>query len=510
MQRLRLTAKLVLLAAVVLIGCQNQNSGNTDQVIPRPVTFITLEVQHPARQSQAAGSVLAWKKETVGFDVAGRIEKVREQGDNVEGPTYDGNEALIKPGTVVARLENKRYELAVSEALAAIQESRARLKQTQAEYSRQVEVYEKGAGAKSYVDRAEADFKAAQAQLQAAQADLRQTQVDAADTLLFAPFSGLIASVEASRGAYVERGNPVASIQMMDPIKVEFAVSQDIEEKLYYNDLVQLYPAGSQEPVPGIVYLKAPTADSATRTFRVVLMVRNRLVDVGLPPHIDADAMAHTPDLLFVESLYNDGQPPFLVSVDSLLEDDEGFYVLRPKDLKIKDLAGDYNPVFKVEKVRVTPGDRYHDIVQLFFYRELDDIGDLDPATDLIVGALSGVVDDGDEVLLSRRSWLLRPGQIVRADFQYGLMNPGLYVPVRAVTKEGGGFHVFKVEKQDEARQKAVRVAVETGETVGTYIEIKPVQAEALPAGTRIVVDGAAYLRDGDPINAFIEVEEKL
>jgi hypothetical protein len=31
-----------------------------------------------------------------------------------------------------------------------------------------------------------------------------------------------------------------------------------------------------------------------------------------------------------------------------------------------------------------------------------------------------------------------------------------------------------------------------------------------LPDGARIVVDGAAYLRDGDPINAFIEVEVKL
>ncbi len=510
MQRLRLTAKLVLLAAVVLIGCQNQNSGNTDEVIPRPVSFITLEVQHPARQSQAAGSVLAWKKETVGFDVAGRIELVEEQGDNVEGPAYDGNGALIKPGTVVAVLENKRYELAVNEAQAAIAEAGARLKRAQADYGRQVEVFEKGAGAKSYVDKAEAEFKAARAQLQAAQADLRQTQVDAADTLLFAPFSGLIARVEASRGAYVERGNPVASIQMMDPVKVEFAVSPDIENKLNYNDLVQLYPAGSQEPVPGYVYLKAPTADSATRTFRVVLMVRNRLMDVGLPTGVDADKIARTPDLLPLESLNDDGQPPFLANVDSLLEDQEGFYLLRAKNLKKQDLAGDYNPVFTVEKVRVTPGDRYHDYVQLFFYRELDDIGDLDPATDLIVGALSGVVDDGDEVLLSRRSWLMRPGQIVRAEFQYGLMNPGFYVPVQAVMKEGGGFHVFKVEKQDETRQKAVRVAVETGETVGTYIEIKPVQAESLPAQTRIVVDGAAYLREGDPINAFIEVEEKL
>ena len=57
---------------------------------------------------------------------------------------------------------------------------------------------------------------------------------------------------------------------------------------------------------------------------------------------------------------------------------------------------------------------------------------------------------------------------------------------------------------------EAVRVAVATGQTIGTQIEIKPDQPEALPDGARIVVDGAAYLRDGDPINAFIEVEVKL
>jgi hypothetical protein len=89
-------------------------------------------------------------------------------------------------------------------------------------------------------------------------------------------------------------------------------------------------------------------------------------------------------------------------------------------------------------------------------------------------------------------------------------MNAGFYVPVEAVIREGGGFHVFKVEKQDETRQTAVRVGVATGQTIGTQIEIIPAQPQELPDGARIVVDGAAYLRDGDPINAFSEVEDTL
>ena len=501
---------LLLLASFLAIGCQNQNSDQTDQIMARPVSFMALKKRNPMRQLLAAGSVVAWKKEAIGFDVNGRIEFVMEEGANVDGPVSDGRGRVVTPGTVVARLVDLRYQVAISESEAAIQDARARLMQTQADYNRQVEVYEKGAGAKSYVDRAEADFKAAQAKLQAVQANLRQTQIDAADTLLFAPFSGLISRVQANRGAYVERGNPVATIQMMDPITIEFAVSPAVEQRLNYNDLVNIYLADSQTPIQGHVYTKAPTADSATRTFRVELLVRNRLVDVGLPPDVDPAEVVTTPILSYLESLNNDGKPPYMASVDSLFKDQKGYYVWKAQGLQVQDLAKAYNPVFKVTKVRVKPGDRYHEYVQLFSYREMLDIGDLDPGRDLITGDLSGEVEEGDTVALSRKRWLLRPGQIVRADFQYGRMNAGFYVPVEAVIREGGGFHVFKVEKQDETRQTAVRVGVATGQTIGTQIEIIPAQPQELPDGARIVVDGAAYLRDGDPINAFSEVEDTL
>jgi hypothetical protein len=211
-----------------------------------------------------------------------------------------------------------------------------------------------------------------------------------------------------------------------------------------------------------------------------------------------------------VESLNNDGNPPFMIDVKSLFEDQQGFYVWKVRPLQSKERTGDYNPMFKVTKVRVKPAERFHEYVQVFTFREMEDIGDLDPARDLITGTLPGEVQEGDTIVLSRKRWLLRPGQIVRADFQFGQMNAGYYVPVQAVMREGGGFHVFKVEKKDETRQRAVQVAVSTGQNIGTQIEITPAQPEALPEGARIVVDGAAYLRDGDPINAFIEVEVTL
>ncbi len=500
----------VTMASLLMVGCQSKDSAQTEEVLARPVSYMTLREHNPARDSLSAGSVVSWKEETIGFDVSGRIEFVMDQGTNVQGPILDGDGNLVNPGTVVARLENKRYAEEINEARAEIQATEARMLRAKADYGRQVEVYEKGAGAKSYVDKAEAEYKAALAALRAARSNLTQTQIDEADTLLLAPYNGLVARVNSTRGAYVERGAPVARIQMMDPIKVEFAVAPVIEERLNYNDLVRLYLAGSQEPIDGYVYNKAPMADTSTRTFRVTLMVRNRLVDVGLPADVDPDAIVRTPELPAMESLHNNGRAPWVVSVDSLFKDETGYYVWKVQDLKIEDLAGDYNPVFQVTKARITPGDRYFDYAQIFTFREVVDLGDFNPATDLMTGALSREVQEGDQVALVHQRWLLRPGQIVRADFQYGLLNPGFYVSVEAVMKEGGTFHVFKVEDKDETTQQAVQVVVETGNTIGTHIEINPVQANQLSVGDRIVVDGAAYLRDGDPINAFIEVEDKL
>ena len=501
---------LLAVAGFLAVGCQEQDSNQTEQPLARPVSYQTLAKRNPARQSLAAGSVVAWKKETIGFDVNGRIEFVMDQGANVTGPVTDGQGEIITPGTLVARLENRRYELAVRESEAEIQDAKARVARTQADYRRQLNIFEKGAGAQSYVDKAAAEFKKAKAQLSAVEANLRQAQIDAADTLLFAPFGGLVSRVQSNRGAYVERGDAVATIQMMDPIKLEFAVSPAVEQKLNYNDLVNIFLADDQTPIQGYVYNKAPEAESTTRTFRVELMVRNRLVEVGLPPDVDPAKVVTTPILSNVESINSDGNPPYMIEVDSLFEDQEGFYVWKAQDMQLEDLAVGRNPVFKVTKFRVKPGERFREYVQVFTFREMVDIGDLDPARDLFTGPLSGDVQEGDTVGLSRKRWLLRPGQIVRADFQFGMMNAGYYVPVQAVMREGGGFHVFKIEKTNETQQRAVQVVVSTGQNIGTQIEITPAQPDALPEGARIVVDGAAYLRDGDPINGFLDVEVAL
>ena len=55
-----------------------------------------------------------------------------------------------------------------------------------------------------------------------------------------------------------------------------------------------------------------------------------------------------------------------------------------------------------VRKVRVTPGDGRVPLLQVFTFRELTDIGDLDPSKDVIASRVSGDVQNDGKIVLVR------------------------------------------------------------------------------------------------------------
>ena len=56
---------------------------------PRPVTFVVLAVTNPAEQERVTGSVESWKREDIGFEVAGRVTHIVDPGTDIVGHTYD-------------------------------------------------------------------------------------------------------------------------------------------------------------------------------------------------------------------------------------------------------------------------------------------------------------------------------------------------------------------------------------------------------------------------------------
>lgn len=546
---------LALLAMLVAAtaGCDAPQTAEPTRPLPRPVSYLTLKQSNPSRQNRVTGSVESWKKELVGFQVAGRVRFVREPGVNVKGRIVDEDNKVLEAGTLIATLGNERYKLRLGGAQARVSQMQAEaraiktdidktipseMRQVQAEYERARKAYERQQrlGTKRYVsqsvvDTAEAKLKEAQARLDQLQARKREQEarlastraqskeageaarraaVDLGDIQLYAPFNGQLSKVHVIPGAYVERGQPVATVQMMDPVKVEIAVSPQTDRQINYNDVIKVYVDGVSQPLDGWVWLKDTVADATTRTFMVTLMVRNRQVDVHPPPELEVKQFVRTRTLWNLEAEGNNGRAPFFTNAETLHQDEEGYFVWQAAGLTIADLAGDFNPVFRVRKVRVIPSDRYLQFLEIFTYRELTDIGGLNPKTDLLAGALPDDVKDGDTVFLSRKQWLLRPGQLVRVDLHQGQMPDGFYVPAQSVVEDAAGHYVYAVKDEANGEQRATRVTVRLGASFGTLQAIEPTTAGQLAAGMKLIVDGTHYVRDGEPINAFEEVELTL
>ena len=187
-----------------------------------------------------------------------------------------------------------------------------------------------------------------------------------------------------------------------------------------------------------------------------------------------------------------------------------GHFVWKADGLAVNDLSGAFDPIFKVEKVRVQLGKQSYPFMQIFTYREVADLGTLDPSKDLLVGKLSRDIGEGQTVALSRERWQLRPGQIVNVDLSHQQFAKGFFAPAQSIIRQADRQQIYVVKESAESGQQAQLIEVRTGKNSGTLIEIMPVQTDELREGMKLIVDGAQYVQNGDPVNAFQSAEVKL
>lgn len=548
----------VALPGMLLVGCEMAQAPVMREKSPRPITAIEVKQTSPRPKSQLTGSVTAWKTEQLGFQVAGRVETVLEPGQNIRGRTVDENKQVISDGVVIASLEKERYELAVAVAKAQRETAGAKSKAkeselknivpqqilaaqasvtvNQTEYARIGKLFERGAATQAELDRAKAALDTSQAELDGAKAsekvtgaellslvaqekeaveNIAQAEKDLADTLLRSPFNGQIAEVHEIPGGYVQAGEPVVTMQMMDPISIDVAVSAETDSHVNYNDTVTVFLPDSSQPLEAMVYEKATIADAATRTFNVTLLVRNELLEVGLP---EEDRNSNTPRVRMLVRLFTetrDRVPPYYVNVESIYKDGDGYFVWRVTNATQADRSGPSDSKLKLQKVRVTPGEKRLPYLQVATMRELTDIGDLDPEKDLIAGAfytrkgikipsdkIAAGLKDGVEVPYVRERWLLRPGDIVQVDLSTASPPPGIYVPSNVILDEAGKTYVFAVETTGDTA-KVKRVAVKVLDALGTSRRIEAITKGGLKPGMKIADDGALFLTDGDTVSVI-------
>ena len=119
------------------------------------------------------------------------------------------------------------------------------------------------------------EYDNAVTQLNNINADIDLTQAQISKTEVRAPFNGVVGLKNVSIGAYVSPTTSIATLQQIDPLKVDFTVPEKYSSSVGKGDAVKFKVDGSAETFTGKVFAIEPKIDEATRSIKVRALVAN-------------------------------------------------------------------------------------------------------------------------------------------------------------------------------------------------------------------------------------------
>lgn len=119
------------------------------------------------------------------------------------------------------------------------------------------------------------DYDAALNAVNSLQADLDLVKAQIAKTEIRAPFSGVIGLRNVSEGAYLAAFTTIATLQQLDPMKLEFTVPERYRDRLKTGDRVGFRVESSTKAYTGEIYAFEPMVDAQTRSLKVRALCRN-------------------------------------------------------------------------------------------------------------------------------------------------------------------------------------------------------------------------------------------
>jgi RND family efflux transporter MFP subunit len=490
--------RITSLFPLLIILCLLNSCGKKDAIVkvpnPRPVKVLELSVIDPVKPLQLTGSVMSWKEQDISFEVSGRIEWIVEMGTNLEGRWEEDGKIHI-PGDVLARIDERHYKIRLKATLADNERA-------QAEYVRKKQAWDKKAISEVAFIRATADRDSSEAQFEQADYDLERC-------ILYAPFPGEVSDVYIEAGGYVKMGQAVAHLVMMDPIKVDISVSAKTAGRLKIRDTIHLFLPGEDQSVIGKVYEKSTVADPETRTFRVSIITRN-LQDIGdiLPD----DPLLEYPrikDYIHLQRMrVDDNDSPFFVEENrSLHRDGDDYYVWADPDHKHGDDIDPKRPLITLRKYTVTPGEKRMNLQGLYLMRELEDIGKLTPGT-LIAMDVPADFKDGEQILVARKQWRMRPGQLVKVLLGEKAPEPGLYLPMNSIKPVNDKTGEIFVAVDGKAKKIKVKILSNVGELFRIEA-LDPGDVNLVTTGSQVITDHIHFLQHGESIR-IIKVAEMI
>jgi membrane fusion protein (multidrug efflux system) len=229
-------------------------SAQSSQAVPAPETVTTAVVKRDSWESRltAVGSLAAVQGVMVTAELTGKIVRIAFE----PGTKVNAGDTLVQQDT-----SSEAAQLRAAEAAAGL----ARLN-----LERLKKLLNRRSIAQSQYDNAEAQYKESVAQADAIRAVIAKKNIRA-------PFAGRLGIRLVNLGQILNEGEPIVSLQSIDPIFVNFSLPQQqltqVQEGLTVRVTSDALPG---QVIEGKITAIEPEVDAATRNIRIQATVTNR------------------------------------------------------------------------------------------------------------------------------------------------------------------------------------------------------------------------------------------
>jgi membrane fusion protein, multidrug efflux system len=216
------------------------------------VEAIVLKSAPLSNRILSTGTVLANEEVDIRSEISGKITGIFfKEGDNV------------KKGQLLVQVNDDELQ-------AQRQKLEYTIKLNETQESRQKKLLDKEA-----ISQQEYDIILTQ--LNTIRSDLQQLKAQIAKYAIRAPFDGVIGLRYVSEGSYISPTTLIASMQDIDPVKVEFTVSERYGDQVKRGDhmLFTINGEAQDKQYEGQVYAVEPKIDLATRSVKVRALCSN-------------------------------------------------------------------------------------------------------------------------------------------------------------------------------------------------------------------------------------------
>ena len=205
------------------------------------------------------GIVEAERQSTVSAQVAARIEAVPFDVDD-----------YVERGDIIVQFRDRPAAADLKQAEAAAQEAKARLDEARANHGRIEQLFSQSRVSKADMDRSTADLQTAQARVEAADGALIAARERFENTVVRAPFSGIVVARHVEIGEMATIGAPLMTGLSLEHLRVAVDVPQsDIGALRSTGEAWVELPDGGTLTAEEIRIF--PYADPSTHTFKARL-----------------------------------------------------------------------------------------------------------------------------------------------------------------------------------------------------------------------------------------------